>query len=243
MRAASRLLATVKQGAQYLEPGAPTGLTGLLTHPTPRSTLKYLYQATLDKLKEMPESSVYRQSTEALTKHRLSIIDAAKPAGWDAWAQHMHMIIDENPRSFEATPTSEGTRLRFKSRKKDYDFRRKAAEWDGEQGEAFQEGTRPGVLRGRQLQKIFGGKDYAAEDEIKDLKFDPEPQLTAEQVSEVESQIGAGLIEEVIQVAEGELKLAGEMLEAKPWEPLEEPAPEGQWTYFERGGHTKTQAP
>lgn len=34
-------------------------------------------------------------------------------------------------------------------------------------------------------------------------------------ISEVESQIGAGLIEEVIQVAKGEYKLAEEMLKAK----------------------------
>ena len=35
-------------------------------------------------------------------------------------------------------------------------------------------------------------------------------------ISDIESQIGMGLIEEVIQVAEGEQKLATEMLERKP---------------------------
>jgi len=34
-------------------------------------------------------------------------------------------------------------------------------------------------------------------------------------VSELENKIGAGLIEEVIQVAEGELKLVNVMLESK----------------------------
>ena len=34
-------------------------------------------------------------------------------------------------------------------------------------------------------------------------------------VNEMENQIGAGLIEEVIQVAEGELKLVDTMLESK----------------------------
>ena len=34
-------------------------------------------------------------------------------------------------------------------------------------------------------------------------------------VAEIESQIGAGLIEEVIQVAEGELKLVTSMAESK----------------------------
>jgi NADH dehydrogenase (ubiquinone) 1 alpha subcomplex subunit 5 len=51
------------------------------------------------------------------------------------------------------------------------------------------------------------------------------------------------LIEEVVQVAEGEQKLAAVMLESRVWEELEERSPEGQWTYFERGGHTKTQKP
>jgi NADH dehydrogenase (ubiquinone) 1 alpha subcomplex subunit 5 len=35
-------------------------------------------------------------------------------------------------------------------------------------------------------------------------------------VEELEHKIGAGLIEEVIQVAEGELKLIDTMVEAKP---------------------------
>ena len=34
-------------------------------------------------------------------------------------------------------------------------------------------------------------------------------------ISELETKIGAGLIEEVIEVAEGELKLADTMLQAK----------------------------
>jgi NADH dehydrogenase (ubiquinone) 1 alpha subcomplex subunit 5 len=55
--------------------------------------------------------------------------------------------------------------------------------------------------------------------------------------------LGAGLIEEVIQVAEGEHALVDTMVESKVWEPLEEPAPEGQWGYFERATHTATQKP
>ena len=34
-------------------------------------------------------------------------------------------------------------------------------------------------------------------------------------ISDIESQIGAGLIEEIIQVAEGEHKLVDEMVKAK----------------------------
>lgn len=35
-------------------------------------------------------------------------------------------------------------------------------------------------------------------------------------ISSIETKIGAGLIEEVIQVAEGELELVHEMLKARP---------------------------
>jgi NADH dehydrogenase (ubiquinone) 1 alpha subcomplex subunit 5 len=42
------------------------------------------------------------------------------------------------------------------------------------------------------------------------------------------------LIEEVIQVAEGENLLADVMVNNKVWEDLTEKAPEGQWSYFER---------
>lgn len=71
-------------------------------------------------------------------------------------------------------------------------------------------------------------------------------------ISHVEQQIGAGLIEEIIQVAEAELKLVDELAKAKVyvtiqslvsrltantfhrWEELEEKPQPGQWTYFER---------
>lgn len=39
--------------------------------------------------------------------------------------------------------------------------------------------------------------------------------LTDDRIEEIESKIGAGLIEEVIQVAEGELRLADIMLQSK----------------------------
>ena len=39
--------------------------------------------------------------------------------------------------------------------------------------------------------------------------------LIASRIAEVEEKIGAGLIEEVIEVAEGELKLVDEMIKSK----------------------------
>lgn len=78
--------------------------------------------------------------------------------------------------------------------------------------------------------------------------------LLLNRVDEIEQKIGAGLIEEVLQVAEGELILVDELLKYQVyvlmpvrvmlsrgtnsihrWEDLEEQIPTGQWEYFERG--------
>ncbi|KAF2734599.1 hypothetical protein EJ04DRAFT_493333 [Polyplosphaeria fusca] len=241
MRAGSRLLAAVKAG-QYLEAGAPTGLTGLTTHRSPRSTLLYLYYSTLDKLQEIPESSVYRQSTEALTRHRLAIIEQVKPPGHDAWQEKVQAQAAEAPGYFRSFATSKGTRLVVPPEVQT-ETQDRAAEWDGESASPTLEGIRSEAARRRQHQRMGGGPDYDPELVHNKPKLDLEPQLTAEQVSDIESRIGAGLIEEVIQVAEGEHILADEMVKSKVWEKLEEQAPEGQWSYFERGGHTSTQKP
>jgi len=87
-------------------------------------------------------------------------------------------------------------------------------------------------LKERQdLRHIFERRDIS---DVERVEWEPEPQLTADQISELETKIGAGLIEEVIQVAENELKLVDTMAQAKVWEPLEEQPAEGQWVYFER---------
>jgi len=99
MRSALRLLANVKP-ARYLEPHTPTGLTGLTTHPSPRPTLINVYRQTLEKLKALPETSVYRQSTEALTRHRLNIIESTKPPGYDSWVQRAKEAIAKHPEHF-----------------------------------------------------------------------------------------------------------------------------------------------
>ena len=93
MRRTFRLLASVKP-ARYLEAGTPTGLTGLYTHPSPRSTLLFLYSSTLDQLKAVPQHAVYRQCVEALTKHRMSIVEATVPPGYDEWAARARRILD-----------------------------------------------------------------------------------------------------------------------------------------------------
>jgi NADH dehydrogenase (ubiquinone) 1 alpha subcomplex subunit 5 len=73
MRASIRLL------ARFVEPGTSTGLTGLRSRAAPRATLLNLYQATLDKLQAVPPTSVYRQSVEAVTRHRAELVRAMTP--------------------------------------------------------------------------------------------------------------------------------------------------------------------
>lgn len=94
MRSSLRLL------ARYLEPGLPTGLTGLLTHATPRSTLLALYRTTLSKLEKLPEASLYRQSSEAVTKSRLSSVESTVPAGYEEWVSKARKVIADNPDKF-----------------------------------------------------------------------------------------------------------------------------------------------
>ena len=100
MRASIRLLAAVKPG-RYLEPGNPTGLTGLFNHPAPRSTLLYLYGSTLDKLEAFPEYSVYKQSAEALTQHRKAIVQSIKPEGYEEWTKRAAELVKQHPELFQ----------------------------------------------------------------------------------------------------------------------------------------------
>lgn len=188
MRRTCRLLASVKP-SRYLEAGAPTGLTGLLTHPAPRSTLIYLYSSTLDKLKQFPESSVYRQSVEALTNHRLEIVTKAVPAGYEAWAERAKKLIAEHPEVFN---TPEGgvdhnfaksiksvhNGKVFVTTKVEEDLDLDKDEWDGEENFGPElEGTRSTQERAQQsiLVKERPGSDN------KTVSWEPEPPLTADQ--------------------------------------------------------------
>lgn len=100
MRNTLRLLAVVKPG-RYLEAGNPTGLTGLFTHEAPRPTLLFLYRVTLQALEALPDHSVYRQSTEALTKYRMKIIESIVPEGYDEWVKRAREKIDKHPEAFQ----------------------------------------------------------------------------------------------------------------------------------------------
>lgn len=236
MRSTLRLLASVKP-ARYLEPFAPTGLTGLQTHPSPRPTLIYLYTSTLQKLKAFPESSVYRQSTEALTRQRLQIIESTKPPGFDAWLERVRKTVGAEPERFVSLRQADGTYAG--ALRDDNSDNPRGEEWDGEQLEPTTEGpARTPEQQARWEKDMEEGTSTASEADSDfhnlQMKWENEPALEAEQVSEIEKQIGAGLIEEVIQVAEGELKLVDALYKSKAWEDLEEKPRPGQWTYFER---------
>jgi len=230
MRSTLRLLAKIKPG-QFLEANTPTGLTGLMTHPSPRPSLIVLYNKTLAKLQQLPESSVYRQSTEALTKYRLKIVQETKPAGYEAWLEKVKKTVEQDPAAYEHLKQPDGTyapRAFLGERK---------IEWDGEKKQRLAEGPNTPAEIKRKT-SLLGDALVDAGETKKSL--DVEPPLDSSQIAEIEDKIAAGLIEEVIQVAEGELQLVDEMAESKVWEALEEKAPAGQWTYFDRGAHTGT---
>jgi NADH dehydrogenase (ubiquinone) 1 alpha subcomplex subunit 5 len=178
MRAAARLFASVKPG-QFLEAGAPTGLTGLLTHPSPRSTLLYHYSSTLDKLTKIPESSVYRQSTEALTRHRLKIVNETKPKGWDAWQEKIRMQVGDDAEHYTVISSTGGNTVML-PKVQEVDERTVRAEWDGEVEQAFPEGIRSAKARALDARAIKGDVNYKPERTISPIKFDPEPQYTVE---------------------------------------------------------------
>ncbi|KAI9833534.1 MAG: hypothetical protein M1826_007148 [Phylliscum demangeonii] len=224
MRISRRLLANL-QSAKYLQAHAPTGLTGLHTHPTPRSALLYLYYTTLEKLKELPDSSVYRQSTEALTRHRVNLVEAMKPANYDAWLERSKKHIEDNPLVFGNPDAKQGesSEARFAIFRGGHtfvsvedtsqlDFRNE--EWDGEENVGpVLEGTWSAEEKAANPASLSRAQPRKKEAFV---NWEPEPQLDADQIRTLENQIGAGLIEEVVQVAEGELKLVDIMAQAKP---------------------------
>ncbi|KAI8656668.1 hypothetical protein LRP88_11978 [Fusarium phalaenopsidis] len=231
---------TARVFARYLEAGTPTGLTGLWTHATPRSTLLYLYGTTLSKLQNIPETSMYRQSVEAVTKHRMSLVEQLVPPGYEEWALRAKELVSKNSSQFrvasgrvdgsEARTVKIGDKVFVVGRKhEEGDIR--LEEWNGEVNEGPEyEGIRTAAEREDQV--VWAERKPLENHE--QVEWEDEPQLTADQISELEHKIGAGLIEEVIQVAEGELKLIETMEKTKVWEDLEEKPVEGQWTYFDR---------
>jgi NADH dehydrogenase (ubiquinone) 1 alpha subcomplex subunit 5 len=180
MRASSRLFAAVSTASRVLEPGTPTGLTGLLTHPAPRSTLLYLYSNTLSKLQRMPESSVYRRATEALTKQRLAIVERVKPPGFDAWEDKMKFRISEDANRDDSVDLRWEDRLFVRAQmwRKEVDIRNEKAEWDGEQVMALTEGPMTQEEKDAEMAVL---EKKLARDNTRHPVIEPEPLFTVDQ--------------------------------------------------------------
>lgn len=54
-----------------------TGITGLAVHPNPLPELTGTYKSTLSVLSSIPSTAVYKQGVEAITKHKLNIVQGA----------------------------------------------------------------------------------------------------------------------------------------------------------------------
>lgn len=171
MKSTLRLLATVKPG-RYLEAGNPTGLTGLFNHPAPRSTLLYLYGATLDKLEAFPDHSIYRQSTEALTKHRMKIIESIKPEGYEEWAKKAAEKIEKHPEAFRPGEKY----VRKSSAGQDF-VMQEDKEFEDQEWTSL-EGTRSSEEKAKEVALLKKGR---REDYSKVVNWEPEPPLEASQ--------------------------------------------------------------
>lgn len=182
MRSTLRLLANVKS-AKYLEPFAPTGLTGLNTHPSPRPTLIYLYTATLQKLRAFPEHSVYRQSTEALTRQRLQVVESIKPPGFDAWLERVRKTVAAEPERFASLRRQDGSYAAEQVDERTENPRR--LEWDGEGVEPSSEGPARTAAEAGQMDKIIEDSLSTKKNESdfyeRKMSWEAEPALQAEQ--------------------------------------------------------------
>ena len=183
MRSALRLLANVKS-PRYLQPFEPTGIVGLVTHPHPRPTLIYLYKTTLQKLKAVPETSVYRQSTEALTRQRLQIVESAVPAGFDAWLERVKKTVADDPERFKSLRQPDGSYVGFLVR--DGSDNPRGQEWDGDNEP---EPISSSPIRTKEEEAHFHKIiDDAISDKSrypKAMKWENEPPLEAEQYADL----------------------------------------------------------
>ena len=148
----------------------------------------------------------------------MSIIESIKPSGLSEWQQRVGKLADSHPEAFKRVQTINS------SSKDDYNivyFEPPPAEfWRSEDDRINAPYKSPPQLEGpREYEEVADrgaelGRDRVAEEDTR-LQIESEPPLTLEQIGEVEQQIGAGLIEEVIRVAEGEKELAHTLAESK----------------------------
>jgi NADH dehydrogenase (ubiquinone) 1 alpha subcomplex subunit 5 len=238
MRASLRLL------APRLPPFSPTGITGVLTHPHPRPTLIALYNQTLFVLSQLPAHSVYRQSAENLTKHRLAAVKVVKPDGFESFQtllQERGLSANDPEIHDVARYMRNVLRQPMQSNHQGYiDFaQQELRNWEefgaSEGGDEGAEASSVDALMAAEIETV-GIDDSEHGDSVEEDPSVPllEPQLTVAQIEEIEEAIGEGLIEEVIEEGWGEYRCAKEMGKTKVWESLEVVPEPGQWVGFER---------
>ena len=200
---------TLRVLARYLEAGTPTGLTGVWTHGTPRSTLLYLYGTTLSKLQSVPESSLYRQSVEAVTKHRMEMVEKMVPPGYSEWVSKAQALLKDRPTHFKIqSGLVDGSGVRtvkmgdrvfiVGSKHEEADVR--GEEWDGEpvgavdlkdvdeatmdelrsQGHFQQPGEKQTVEKDGSV-RVDHARQLTDLPEEEQVQWEEEPQLTADQ--------------------------------------------------------------
>ena len=145
----------------------------------------------------------------------MSIIEDAKPAGLEEWQQRVGELVEKHPDALRKVKVlnGEGYNVVFMEQKPDQSWRteddflnspyKQKANLEGPRDEEDVAGRGPELAR-----------DRVAE-EASRVHIESEPSLSVEQVQDVEKRIGAGLIEEVIEVAEGEKRCVEVMWEGK----------------------------
>lgn len=127
---------------------------------------------------------MYRQSTEALTKHRLQIIESVKPEGYEAWEHRIQEQVKQNPEAFNTASAMVhelSDKRKFVSASLPQEVDEREEEWDGEPvQEPQQEGIRSQHERRHQAAEV-GANDEAGG--LQDVKYElePEPPLSTQQ--------------------------------------------------------------
>ena len=193
MRRSFLRLAQIKPATpRYLQAHAPTGLTGLLTSANPRSTLRYLYLSTLNALSELPSESVYRQSTEALIRNRLEIVNAVVPESYPAWREQTDKLLKQElgelkeGEAIYRGPDGEQrivkvggeTFVQVDWERGDELADRDQMEWDGEEVVSYPEGSRSEATINRVQKQVESKMQLESAPRV---DIEAEPGLTADQ--------------------------------------------------------------
>ncbi|RDA85593.1 hypothetical protein CP532_0896 [Ophiocordyceps camponoti-leonardi (nom. inval.)] len=138
-------------------------------------------------LQEIPETSLYRQSVEAITNHRIGIVEQMRPHGHQEWAARAREIVRKHPEQFrvasgrvdgsEAQSISIGNRMFVVGSKHDRgDIR--LEEWNGEENEG---GELEGIRTPAERKDQVAWAERRPMGELDKVEWENEPQLTAAQ--------------------------------------------------------------